>query len=61
MGIVWLSLSSKDLLKKYEGDLKALEEIDDACEKSENGKKLMEDKAFEEEMKKEFGDLFDGF
>lgn len=50
-----------DLMKKYEGDLKALEEFGEACENSENGKKLMEDKEFEEEMKKEFGDLFDGF
>ncbi|MBR5084721.1 MAG: hypothetical protein IKX33_08980 [Prevotella sp.] len=50
-----------DFMKKNEGEMNALEELMGACEKSENGKKLMEDKAFEEEIKKEFGDMFGDF
>jgi hypothetical protein len=48
-----------ELLKKYEGDMASMEEFGNILEQSESAKAIMEDEAFEEEMKKEFGDLFE--
>ncbi|MBR5084720.1 MAG: hypothetical protein IKX33_08975 [Prevotella sp.] len=48
-----------ELLKKYEGDMASMEEFGNIMEENETAQKIMEDKAFEEEMKKEFGDLFE--
>ncbi len=48
-----------DVMNKYKDDMQAIEDFTKACEASENGKKLMEDKAFEEEMKKEFPEFED--
>ncbi len=48
-----------EVMKKYEPDLKALDEFETVCEASENGKKVLEDEEFQKEMEKEFPEFAD--
>ena len=49
----------KEMEKLREEDSKVVDDIIEACDDTENGRKLGHDEAFEEELKEKYGDLYE--